>query len=247
MTIAPKRWPRTRLVQDCLNLFRDKARQGSTDPGLLRLRRGSVDPLGAKKTERIYTKLYLVKCLVLVFWISVLAGCALTLRDQPKNAPFQESSFFEDRASARMPVADTVARGQLRLDEHLYSGRVDGRFAQTFPFSVTMDVLERGQERYNIYCTPCHGLAGNGDGIVVEYGMRQPTSFHDPDLRAEPPGYYFDLISRGTRVMPAYGSRIQVEDRWAIVAYIRALQLSQNADLSTVPADEIPNLNQAGP
>lgn len=190
---------------------------------------------------------YLVKCFILLLCISVLAGCAQTLRDQPKTDPFQESNLFEDSASARMPVADTVARGQLHLDEHLYNGRVDGRFAQTFPFTVTMDVLERGQERYNIYCTPCHGQVGNGDGIVVEYGMRQPTSFHDPELLDEPPGYYFDLISLGTRVMPAYGSRIQVEDRWAIVAYIRALQLSQNADLSTVPEDEIPNLNQAGP
>ena len=197
-------------------------------------------------SRRCYLPL-LAKHLTLALWLSVLTGCALTLRDQPKYSSFQESRFFENNASARMPVEDTVARGQLRLDEHLYDGRVNGRFAESFPFPVTLELLERGQERYDIFCTPCHGLVGNGDGIVVEYGMRQPTSFHDPELVAEPPGYYYDLISRGTRVMPAYASRIRPEDRWAIVAYIRALQLSQNADLSTVPADEIPNLNKADP
>jgi hypothetical protein len=165
------------------------------------------------------------------------------MRDQPRYESFEKSPFFEDNSSARPSVAGAVARGQLRTDEHLYEGRVNDEFAPTFPFTVTLEVLERGQERYNIFCSPCHGLVGDGQGIIVEYGLRQPTSFHDPGLRDEPPGYYFDLISRGTRVMPSYASRIRPEDRWAIVAYIRALQLSQDADLSQVPSNEIPNLD----
>lgn len=180
----------------------------------------------------------------LLLSVSLLAGCALTMRDQPRYESFEKSPFFADNASARPRVPDTVARGQLQADEALYTGQVNGDFARTFPFTVTLEVLERGRERYNIFCSPCHGLVGDGKGLMVEYGMRQPTSFHDPGLRAEPPGYYFDLITRGTRVMPSYASRIGPEDRWAIIAYIRALQLSQNADLSQVPPDEVPKLDQ---
>ena len=179
----------------------------------------------------------------LLLCTSLLTGCALTMRYQPRTDSFEKSAFFENNSSARPRVADTVPRNQPRIDEHLNAGRLNGDFAQTFPFTVTLEVLERGQERYNISCSPCHGFAGDGQGIVVEYGMKEPTSFHDPELRAEPAGYYFDLITRGTRVMPSYAARIRPEDRWAIVAYIRALQLSQNADLSDVPAEEVPNLN----
>ena len=186
-----------------------------------------------------------IKFTWLIFSVAIITGCALNMRDQPRYDSFEESAFFEDRLSARPHIPDTVARGQLRIDEHLYTGQTFGNdFAPTFPFTVTMEVLERGQERYNIFCTPCHGITGDGQGIVVEYGMREPTSFHDAELRERPPGYYFDLITRGTRVMPSYASRIPPEDRWAIIAYIRALQLSQNADLSTVPPEEVPNLEE---
>jgi mono/diheme cytochrome c family protein len=164
------------------------------------------------------------------------------MANQPRYETFEESAFFADRASARSQVPGTIARGQLRLDDHLYTGQIAGDFVQNFPFPVTGEVLARGQEQYNIFCTPCHGLAGDGQGIMIEYGMRQPDSFHSAELRERPAGYYFDLISRGTRVMPSYASRIKVEDRWAIVAYIRALQLSQQTDLSRVPAEEVPNL-----
>jgi hypothetical protein len=186
----------------------------------------------------------IIKIACLLFCLTAVTGCALNLRNQPRYEAFEESTFFEDNSSARSIVADTVARGQLQLDEHLYSGQMNGEFAQTCPFTVTLEVLERGQERYNIFCSPCHGLAGDGQGIIVDYGLREPPSFHTPELRDDPPGYYFDLISRGTRVMPSYASRIRSEDRWAIVAYIRALQLSQNADSSQVPAQEIPALDQ---
>jgi mono/diheme cytochrome c family protein len=123
---------------------------------------------------------------------------------------------------------------------------VDGQIAATFPFTVTVDVLARGQERYDIFCTPCHGLLGDGHGIITEYGMRVPPSFHDPELRAESAGYYFTIITEGTRVMPSYAARIPPADRWAIVAYIRALQLSQNADPSQVPPDQLPALEETG-
>lgn len=180
----------------------------------------------------------------LLFCLSVSAGCALSLRDQPRYEPLEESTFFADGASARPRVADTVARGQLRLDDHLYTGRVNGNgdFTRTFPFTVTLATLERGQARYNIFCTPCHGLVGDGHGIVTEYGMEEPPSFHDPELRDEPPGYYFSLITNGTRVMPSYAARIPPEDRWAIVAYIRALQLSQNADPSQLSPEDLSEL-----
>ena len=179
---------------------------------------------------------WLCLCLLL------LTGCALTLRDQPRYETFEESTFFADGASARPQAPHTIARGQLRLDDHLYTGQVDGDFVRNFPFPVTAEVLARGREQYEIFCTPCHGPMGDGQGIVIEYGMKAPASFHTDELREQPAGYYFDLISRGTRVMPSYAARIKVEDRWAIIAYIRALQLSQNADLSRVPPEEAPNL-----
>ena len=181
----------------------------------------------------------------LISYVGLLAGCTLTMADQPRYEPFEKSTFYEDNLSARPPVADTVARGQLQLDEHLFSGQVDGEYAQTFPFTVTLDVLERGQEQYNIFCAPCHDRVGSGQGVMVEYGLRSPPSFHTPELREQPPGYYFDLISQGTRVMPSYADRIVAADRWAIIAYIRALQLSQHADVSQVPPDEIPNLDDS--
>jgi mono/diheme cytochrome c family protein len=172
----------------------------------------------------------------------VLVGCTLDMHQQPRYDPLEPSTFFADGASARPRVADTVARGQLRLDEHLYTGRVDNRFAQTFPFTVTLQTLERGQERYDIFCTPCHGLVGDGDGVVIEYGMRRPNSFHDPDVAAQPHGYYFAIITNGTRIMPRYAAQIEPEDRWAIVAYIRALQLSQNADVSQLSPEDLSEL-----
>lgn len=183
----------------------------------------------------------------LLIGLGVLAGCRLDMRDQPRYEPLEESAFFADRASARPRVADTVARNQPVLDDQLHTGRVNGQVADSFPFTVTVAVLERGQERYNIFCSPCHGLVGDGKGIITEYGMPVPTSFHDPDLRAEAAGYYFTIITGGTRVMPSYASRIRPEDRWAIIAYIRALQLSQNTAASNLPADELPKLDETAP
>jgi len=194
---------------------------------------------------RVLANLRLSLIIGLGLALGLLTGCRLTMADQPRYEPLEASTFFADGASARPRVADTVARSEFPQDEQLTTGRIDGQVADSFPFTITTAVLERGQERYAIFCTPCHGLAGDGTGIVVDYGMPQPTSFHDPDLRAEPAGYYFTVITNGTRIMPAYGSRIPPADRWAIIAYIRALQLSQYAEAEQLPADLQPGVAPA--
>ena len=168
----------------------------------------------------------------------VSAGCRLDMHTQPKHKPLESSDFFDDGRSARPPVPGTVARGQLRLDDHLYTGKVNGVLAETLPFPVTPEALKRGRERYNIFCAPCHDLRGTGRGMIVERGFRQPPSLHLERVRQAPAGLYFDVISRGFGTMYSYADRISPEDRWAIVAYIRALQLSQNATLDDLPPDQ---------
>jgi mono/diheme cytochrome c family protein len=173
------------------------------------------------------------------------------MHDQPKYKALGRSEFFDDHRIARPQVAGTVARNQLREDEHLYSGKVAGNFVDAFPFvlpeegparaSKTREILDRGRERYGIYCTPCHGQLGSGDGMVVRRGYRRPASFHEDRLRSQPAGFYFDVITRGFGAMPDYSAQLGVWDRWRVVAYIRALQLSQNSRLEDVPAE-----NRAG-
>lgn len=196
---------------------------------------------------KIFTRFRSFSFVALFFCLALTASCRLDMREQPRVDPLEQSNFFADKASARPRVPDTVARGQLDLDEQLYTGRINGEFAPTFPFSVTQTTLERGQARYAIFCAPCHGLAGDGKGVVTQYGMTEPPSFHDPDLRDQTPGYFFDIITTGTRIMPSYAARIPPEDRWAIIAYIRALQLSQNATTTQVPTEELPKLEQSAP
>jgi mono/diheme cytochrome c family protein len=170
------------------------------------------------------------------------AGCRQDMHDQPKYEPYERSTFFADQRSARPLVEGTVARGQLRNDERLYSGKSGAVFAAEFPLPVTAAVLRRGQDRYAIYCTPCHGLTGDGVGIVVQRGYRRPNSFHIDRLRTAPVGYFFDVQTRGFGAMMDYSAQIPVEDRWAIAAYVRALQLSQGATISDVPPSERPLL-----
>ncbi|MBI3957344.1 MAG: cytochrome c [Chloroflexi bacterium] len=184
--------------------------------------------------------LWPVRAIGLVILLVALGGCALTLEDQPRFEAQEASAFFADGGASRPRIADTVARGELRLDPLLTSGRVGGRFIDSFPFTVTQTLLERGQQRYDIFCSPCHGLTGDGQGVITEYGMPNPESFHSPELRDRQAGYYFAIISDGTRVMPSYAARIPVADRWAIVAYIRALQLSQNVDAGEIPPEKLP-------
>lgn len=164
-----------------------------------------------------------------------LGGCRQDMHDQPKYQPYEASPFFSDGRASRPAVPGTVARGQLDLDEHLMGGRVSGELAASFPMPVDRVLLERGRERYQIFCTPCHGLVGDGDGMIVRRGMKRPESFHLDRLREAPAGYYFDIITRGFGVMAPYGDRLRPEDRWAIAAWIRVLQRSHRGTLEDVP------------
>jgi mono/diheme cytochrome c family protein len=174
-----------------------------------------------------------------------LTACRQDMQDQPKYKPLAASQFFADGTSARTPVPDTVARGKLNTDTLLDTGKIDGQLADEFPFPVTAAVLDRGQDRFNIYCTPCHGRLGDGDGMVARRGFRKPPSFHEDRLRAAPAGHFFDVMTNGFGVMPDYRAQVPVRDRWAIAAYIRALQLSQHATMDDVPAAERTTLGQS--
>ena len=158
------------------------------------------------------------------------------MHDQPKYIPLRESTFFNDSRSARPVLEGTVARGQLHDDELLYTGKVKGEDSAVLPMAVDAAVMARGQQRFNIYCTPCHGRTGLGDGMVVRRGYRRPPSLHQDRLRNAPAGHFFDVVTNGFGAMPDYAAQIRAEDRWAIVAYIRALQLSEHATLADVPA-----------
>lgn len=159
------------------------------------------------------------------------------MADQPRYDPLESSEFFADGQSARPLLENTVARGGLREDEHLYDGMSGGAPATTFPFPVSAEILRRGQERYDVFCSPCHSRTGSGDGMIVRRGFTRAASFHIERLREAPPGYLFAVITNGFAAMPPYRQQIGVEDRWAIVAYVRALQLSQNATVGDVPPE----------
>ena len=173
-----------------------------------------------------------------------MVGCRQDMHDQPKYIPLRESTFFTDTRSARPVVAGTVARGQLREDTLLYTGKVNGADATTFPFAVDEKAMARGRERYDIYCAPCHGRTGAGDGMIVRRGFRVPPTLHQDRLRDSPVGHFFDVITNGFGAMPDYATQIKAEDRWAIIAYVRALQLAQHAPLSAVPPDRRSELDQ---
>ena len=163
---------------------------------------------------------------------------------QPKYAPEGPSAFFPDGRSERQPVAGTVARGELRTDELLYTGKVNGAVADLFPFPIAAADLSRGRERYNIYCSPCHDYTGGGNGMIVQRGFPAPPSFHIARLRQAPAGHFFDVITNGFGPMYSYASRVPPEDRWRIAAYIRALQLSQHGSAADVPEPRRPSLEQ---
>jgi mono/diheme cytochrome c family protein len=169
------------------------------------------------------------------------------MHDQPKYIPLRESTFFSDDRSARPIVAGTVARGLLRDDPLLYTGRTDGKDATVFPFPIDGKVMARGRERYDIYCSTCHALTGAGDGMIVQRGYRRPPSLHQDRLRDAPVGHFFDVITNGFGAMPDYAAQVNAEDRWAITAYIRALQLSGHAPVAAVPPDRRAGLDQPAP
>jgi mono/diheme cytochrome c family protein len=173
-----------------------------------------------------------------------LGACRQDMHNQPKYIPLRDSQFFRDGSSARPLVEDTVARGTLQEDALFYTGKENGTEAATLPFPLTQDVLDRGEQRFNIYCAPCHDLTGGGQGMIVRRGYRQPPSFHIDRLRQVPIGHYFDVMTNGFGAMPDYRAQVAPRDRWAIAAYIRALQLSQHAAESDVPAEDRSKLSQ---
>lgn len=159
-------------------------------------------------------------------------GCQIRqdMADQPKNRPLSPSPFFEDGRSERPQIENTVARGSLADDELFVP-----KESNAFPLPLTEELLKRGQERYKIFCTPCHGLQGDGNGMVAMRGMKHPPSYHDPRLQQVPTGYIYDVITNGFGGMLGYSAQIPPSDRWAIIAYVRALQLSRNAPVSDLP------------
>jgi mono/diheme cytochrome c family protein len=168
----------------------------------------------------------------------LLAGCRRDMQDQPRYKPLAATDFFGDGRSARPLVEDTVARGHLRIDQALYTGKVNGVDVDTFPFPITRADVLRGQERYNIYCSPCHSRIGDGNGMIVRRGYRQAADYHSGRLLKAPVGHFFDVITNGFGAMPSYAERVEPEDRWRIAAYIRVLQFSQNASINDVPPAE---------
>jgi mono/diheme cytochrome c family protein len=164
-----------------------------------------------------------------------LAGCREDMQNQPYYRPLRESDFYADKRSERPLIAGTVARDHLNADTYFYTGKIGSNDGDYMPFPVTADVLARGQQRFNIYCSPCHGEAGDGTGMVVQRGYKHPPSYHIDRLRRAPIGYFFDVMTNGFGAMPDYAEQVPAQDRWAIAAYIRALQLSQNASPSDVP------------
>jgi mono/diheme cytochrome c family protein len=171
------------------------------------------------------------------------AACRQKMSNQPRYDPLEPSDFFADGMSARQRIPGTVARGELDPTSVLATGKINGQDVDAFPFPITADVLTRGQERFNIYCSECHGKVGDGNGMIPSRGFRRPPSFHTDTLRTARVGHFFDVMTNGFGAMPPYRVQVPVNDRWAIAAYIRALQLNQNATVNDVPPAERANLN----
>ncbi len=172
-----------------------------------------------------------------------LAGCRQDMHDAPRYDPLEASASFPGGAASRTPVEGTVARGHENDDELLLTGKVGGAEADLFPFDITRADLDVGQTRYNTYCAPCHAPSGEGDGMVVQRGYRQPPSLHIDRLRQAPAGQIYDRIANGFGVMPSYRTQISVEDRWRIAAYVRVLQASHQGSRADVPAADMDRLD----
>ena len=183
-----------------------------------------------------------VELFICLTFLAMLSGCRQDMHVQPRYQPEDPSSFFADGRSERPPVEGTVARGQLRTDELLFTGKVNGVVADLFPFPIASADLSRGRERYNIYCSPCHDYTGGGNGMIVQRGFPSPPSFHLDRLRQAPAGHFFEVITNGLGMMYSYASRVSPEDRWRIAAYIRALQISQHSSATDVPESQRPAL-----
>jgi mono/diheme cytochrome c family protein len=183
--------------------------------------------------------------------LALLAGCSRKesyqiMAQQPRCEPLESSAALRTLGCTRAPVPGTVARGHLDADPLLYRGESAGRAAGDLPFALTRAVLDRGHERFDIYCSPCHGRTGDADGMVVRRGFLPPPSLHEPRLREAPVGHFFQVMSQGYGAMPSYAHQVSARDRWAIAAYIRALQLSRRARLADVPPEARAALDAAG-
>ncbi|MGA7616910.1 MAG: cytochrome c [Thermoanaerobaculia bacterium] len=174
----------------------------------------------------------------LTLCVLATAGCERFMHSQPKFRPLEKTEFFRDHNSSRPIVEDTIPQGHLQLDQKYLTGEANGEHAMSFPFPITMKVLEQGRDRFDIFCAPCHGLEGDGRGMVPRLGFKQPPSYHTDRLRAAPPGHFVHVMTYGYGVMFDYRDRLTPEERWAVAAYIRALQLSHNARITDVPNDE---------
>lgn len=197
----------------------------------------------ARLTSRGRHRAAVMRAAAITVTCAGFAGCdMLDMYDQPRYEPLEASEMFDDHGSSRQLVAGTVPRGWLREDDALYTGKLDGEFVSKLPMELDEKLMKRGQQRFNIYCSVCHSRTGDGNGMIVERGFRRPPSLHIDRLRDAPAGHFFDVMTNGFGAMPSYASRIEPADRWAIVAYIRALQLSHNARINDVPSEERPNL-----
>ena len=183
--------------------------------------------------------------LAVVLAAAAVAGCRQDMHDAPRIEAYEANAFFADGRGSRTPPTGTVARGWLRQDEAFYTGRSNGELVSEFPFPISAPDMTRGRERYNIYCSPCHGLLGDGQGMVVQRGLRRAASYHQDRLRDEKVGYFYDVITNGFGAMQGYAEQVPVRDRWLIVAYVRALQLSQHATMAEVPREAQPALMNA--
>lgn len=173
----------------------------------------------------------------------LLTACRRDMFNQPRYKTYAADTFFADGASARPLPPHVVPKGAANLDTEYFTGKTDdGKLLESFPAPVTAEMLERGRQRFEIYCSVCHGSTGEGNGMIVQRGFPAPPSLHIDRLRNAPPGYVFDVITNGHGVMYSYASRVNVPDRWAVAAYIRTLQLSRHATLDDVPPDERPKL-----
>jgi mono/diheme cytochrome c family protein len=176
-----------------------------------------------------------------------LVGCHSDMYDQPRYEPLERSDFFDDGRASRPLVAGTIPFGVAPTDDVLHTGREGGQLVSELPVGLTEGLLKRGQERFNIYCSVCHGRGGDGNGMIVERGYRQPPTYHSDRLRGVPIGHFFDVMTNGFGAMPSYALQVPVEDRWAIAAYIRALQVSQHATVDDVPDELRKQLDDSKP
>lgn len=185
-----------------------------------------------------------VHACILLIAVAAVMGCRQDMHNQPRYKPLAGSDFFADGRSARPAIAGTVARGHLQLDEARYTGKVNGAEVNEFPFAITRADLARGQERFNVYCSPCHGRLGDGQGMVVKRGFKAPPSYFSERVLKATIGHYFDVVTNGFGAMASYASRVPVDDRWRIIAYIKALQYSEQASVADVPADRMSDLDK---